>query len=152
MNIILIEDIRNLGKLGDSISVKAGYARNYLLPKKKAVIASTENINFFKNKKLDFEKKISEKIEKMKEISESMSKLKIIIEANSKDGYELYGSIGKIEIIKSVSKAGFFVEKDKIQLLSPLRFAGEHKVKIFLYRNIFTIINILIISKNKNKF
>lgn len=149
MKIILLEKIKNLGNFGEITNVKSGYARNYLIPNKKAILATQENIKSFIKKQDILKKKIEEKITLAKTIAEKINSLKTIY-IKAKTGVEgkLFGSIKAKDIAKSINSLGIPIRKNEIQLKkSGLRTIGTHKVNFQLHHEVFATLNINITSK-----
>ncbi|CAL4043916.1 50S ribosomal protein L9 [Buchnera aphidicola (Tetraneura ulmi)] len=146
MKIILLEQIKNLGKKGSVVDVKPGYARNFLFPKEKAILGSRENIKHFEIEK----NKFSENLKKEILIAESrIEKLKKIgkIKIFSKSGLngKLFGSIGVKEIFKSINKLGFFIKKNEIKLINgKIRKLGEYEVIFKPHYKLLSRIKILV--------
>ncbi|MXP56386.1 50S ribosomal protein L9 [Pantoea sp. Mhis] len=131
MQVILLDKVSNLGKLGEQVNVKAGYARNYLIPKGQAVPATKKNINFFETQRLELEMKLANILAEANARAEQINKLKIITMV-SKVGNEgkLFGSIGARDIATALIKAGINVSKKEIRLTNGLiRSIGEHLVE-----------------------
>ncbi len=133
MNIILLERIENLGQIGDLVKVKSGYARNFLLPKGKAVFASKENIQTFEDKKAQLE---GENITKKKEAQDLANNLKlkeiVIIRAASESG-QLYGSVSAKDIAKEVTIEGLSIDKSQVVLNKTLKTLSFEDVSLRLH-------------------
>ena len=133
MNIILLERIEKLGQIGDLVTVKSGYARNFLLPKGKAVFASKENIQVFKDKKSQLE---NENITRKKEAHDLANNLKlkeiVIIRAASESG-QLYGSVSAKDIAQEVTHAGLSVDKSQVILNKTLKTLSFEDVSLRLH-------------------
>ena len=133
MNIILLERIEKLGQIGDLVTVKSGYARNFLLPQGKAVFASKENIKLFENQKIQLE---SENIERKKEAQSLANKISfkeiIIIRAASESG-QLYGSVSAKDIAEEVTNLGLSINKSQIVLNKTLKTLSYEDVLIKLH-------------------
>lgn len=151
--IILLEKLPNLGKLGDQIKVKSGYARNFLIPQGKALFATKININIVKNKidKINFEIKLT--IEKAQEKAMQISKIKeITIFAKVGKDKKLFGSVGKRNIAENITKeTGILIKKNEIILVhGPLKLSGKHIVNLQLHHNIIVKIVVNIKPDNIN--
>lgn len=151
MKVILLTKIKNLGKVGQLITVRNGYARNYLIPKQKGILATDENIKKFKDSILSLEKKQAEKINQANlRIKKIQSIHSIIISKKSSEKKKIFGSVGIKDIIKALLEKGIVVKKQEIKLPNGLlRFLGEHKVIFSPYKNIFTNITVSIINEKK---
>ncbi|XRX43077.1 MAG: 50S ribosomal protein L9 [Buchnera aphidicola (Tetraneura sorini)] len=146
MRVILLEEMKNIGKKGSIVEVKPGYARNFLFPKEKAILGSKENIKLFemeRNKFLENLKKeiliAKSRIKKLNEIG--------IIKIISKSGLngKLFGSIGINEILKAINKIGFFVKKNELKLINgKIRKLGEYEVIFKPHHKLLSKIKILV--------
>ncbi|AEH39938.1 50S ribosomal protein L9 [Buchnera aphidicola (Cinara tujafilina)] len=150
MKVILLVTIKKLGKSGQLIHVKNGYARNYLIPKEKVILATNKNIKKFENSILNLEKQQNEKIlEANVRIKKIQSIKSIIIYKKSSEKKKIFGSVGVSDIIKSLALQGIFVKKQEIKLPNGLlRYLGEHTVIFSPYKGICTNISISIINSN----
>jgi len=133
MDIILLERVEKLGQIGDSVSVKSGFARNYLLPQGKAVFASKENIKLFEERKLQLE---GENIARKNEAQKLADKIKfnevVVIRAASESG-QLYGSVSAKDIAQAVSDAGLSINKNQVILNKSLKTLSYEDVSIRLH-------------------
>ncbi len=134
MNVILLDRIHNLGDLGDKVSVKPGYGRNYLIPQGKAVPATAANIAIFEAKRADLEKEVAAKIAIAKDRVAKLEALQLIIPVLVSDEGKLYGSVGAIEIVDAIMALGVEAAKQEIQLPNgPLREIGDYEVELHLH-------------------
>ena len=142
MKVILCEDVDNLGPMGETVNVNAGYARNFLLPRKLAVLAESASA-----KRIEHEMRIIGKRE-AKQRETYIGKLKefegIIVELTSKAGEEgkLYGSITSLHIAARLEEMGYEVDRKKLQLKEPIKTLGEHVVRLRLMKDVETDIGI----------
>ena len=137
MDVILIENIEKLGKIGDVVKVKNGYARNYLLPQKKVLRANEENLKFFEEKKSFIESEEKKRKEKSEEIGKKIKNLELIIIRNSAENGQLYGSVTSKDIVKEIlilNKIEFLNEQ--INLKKPLKSIGVYEVTISVYTDL----------------
>lgn len=147
MKIILLTKINNLGTLGDIIKVKSGYARNYLIPNKKAIIANEKNILYYEKEKNEILEKEKTKNQNIEEKISKLQNLNITIYSKaSKDG-KLYGSIKLIEIIKKIKENGINLEQKELKLKTIIKTIGKHKVKFLLNNTKDININLEIIKE-----
>lgn len=134
MKVILLEDVANLGQVGDVVKVNDGYARNMLFPRKMAAEANKKNMKNLEHKKAKLEKERAEALDKAKEEAEKIEALSITIKSKAGEGGKLFGSITSKDIADTLnSQHGVFIDKRKIQLDSPIKEAGETEVEIKLY-------------------
>ncbi len=149
MEVILLENIENLGSLGDKVTVKAGFARNFLVPGGKAKPATKENIAEFEKIKAELEKAAAETLAAAEARKVTIEALGTVI-INAKVGSEgkLFGSIGTADIADAVSAAGVEIEKREIRLPEgAFRVTGEHEVDIHLYTDVDASIVIDIVGE-----
>lgn len=149
MKIILLENIKNLGKFGKTVDVKNGYARNFLIPKKKAIIANKENLNYFLSKKIESESKLKETLSIAQNKAKLINSLKILnIKCKSSIKGKLFGSINANDIVFNLSLNNIKISKNNVRLKNGnLRNIGKHKVFFKLYNDIEAKIIVNIIPK-----
>ncbi|WP_225639307.1 50S ribosomal protein L9 [Candidatus Profftia sp. (ex Adelges kitamiensis)] len=149
MQVILLDKISNLGNLGDTVQVKSGYARNFLLPQGKAVPATKKNIELFEERRSKFEQKIADLLVSAQTRADMINKLNTItIHSKAGDGGKLFGSIGARDIVNAVIAAGVQVSKNEVRLLNGvLRYIGNYEVHFKIYNNIFAKLSINIVSE-----
>ena len=137
MNVILLDNIENLGNIGDLVSVKAGYGRNFLLPKGKAALATKENIKEFEAKRVGLEKAAAEQLASAKARAELVQGMELVIPANAGSEGKLFGSVGPIDIAEAFSKVGVEVGRSEIRLPDgPLHETGDFTVGLHLHSEI----------------
>lgn len=145
MNVILLEKIRNLGAIGDQVKVKAGYGRNYLVPKGKAVYATSDNIAQFEGRRAELEQVAHEALAQAEARCATITGKVITIQAKASEEGKLFGSIGTREIVTALEKMGIAVAKSEITLpAGSLRNTGEYEVSIFLHSDVSTTIKVVI--------
>ena len=151
MEVILLENIENLGSVGDKVSVKSGFARNYLVPQAKAKVATAENVAEFEARRAELEKAAAEAkatAEARKQAIETLG----VIEVTALVGAEgkLFGSIGVADVCDAIATLGETVEKSEIRMPEgALRVVGEHIVDIHLYTDIDTQVTINIVGEEQ---
>jgi len=136
MKVILTSNIKKIGKVGDLVYVKDGFARNFLIPQKKALRENKKNLEYFEKIKEEVTKKEEAEKDKAKKIINDLKKIKIEFykEADEKD--QLYGSISKREIQKYLTEKNIDIISDDIQIIEPIKSIGIHKVFINPYEGI----------------
>ena len=148
MEVILLERIEKVGKLGDVVKVKDGFARNYLLPQNKALRANKENLSVYEKEKEKYEKLNKDKLVAAEKIAKNMDDVSINIVKQASDSGQLYGSVSTRDIADELNKEGYKIEKKQIVLKSVIKTVGEHEVRIVIHPE--HIINIMVsISKTK---
>ena len=150
MNVILLERVEKLGQMGDLVKVKSGFARNFLLPKGKAVFASKENIKQFDEQKVQLEgENIAKKNEALK-LAESVKLKEIIIIRAASEAGQLYGSVSAKDIAQSIVDAGLTVNKSQVNLNKSLKTLSFEDVHINLHPEVSIKIK-LIIARSKEE-
>jgi len=148
MEIILLEKIPNLGGLGDKVSVKPGYGRNFLIPQGKAVVASAEKIEQFEQRRAELEKKAADTLAAAESRSATISALKVTITHKAGDEGRLYGSIGTRDIAEAVTAAGVAVEKSEVRLpMGPIRHIGDYEIGIQLHGDVVAILPLTVAAE-----
>lgn len=134
MKIILIEDVKKLGKKGEIIEVSDGYARNYILPQKLGIEASNKNLNDLKLQKMKEEKEAQKLLDEAKELAEKIGAQAVTVKMKAGEGGKVFGSVSAKEIAEAVKKQNALeIDKKKIQLQEPIRSFGLHEVGIKLH-------------------
>jgi len=148
MNVILLEKVRNLGTLGDEVSVKPGYARNFLLPYHKAVIANEANRARFEAERAELEKNQTEHLDAARKRAESLDGATVQILAKASEEGHLFGSVGVREIADALVAAGFEASRSEILLPDgPLKQVGDHEVHLSLHPEITVHITVSIVAE-----
>jgi large subunit ribosomal protein L9 len=146
--VILLEKIHSLGDLGQQVTVRSGYARNYLIPHAKAVPANKETIAEFEMKRAELEKIAQEKLQIAETRAAAINDLVLTIPVKSAEEGRLYGSIGVSELVRSASAAGVTLEKSEIRLPNgPLRQLGEHEVSVQLHSDVIAMLKVNIVAE-----
>ena len=145
MKVILLQDVRALGKAGEIVKVNDGYARNMLFPKNLAKEATAGNIKALENKKAaEAEKKAEQKAEATK-IKEALADEVITLKSKGGEGGRLFGAVTNVDIATAIkAQKGFDIDKKKISIPSPIKTAGEHtaEIKLFTDVNVTVIVNV----------
>jgi large subunit ribosomal protein L9 len=148
MEVILLENIAKLGDLGDRVSVKAGYGRNFLIPLQKAVPATEQNVEVFESRKADLQKRADEKLQLAQARALKIAELKISITSKAGEEGKLFGSITVRDIAQAVTSRGVEIEKSEVRLPDgPLRELGEYEVNIHLHSEVNTVLQVVIIAE-----
>ncbi len=148
MQVILLEKIRNLGALGDLVTVKPGFGRNYLIPTHKAVRASKENIAKFEERRSELERKAKEIYDAAAKRAEELANAVIAITAKASEEGKLFGSIGTREIAEAMVAKGYTVNKSEIMLpMGTLREIGDYEVDVQLHTDVIATINISLVAE-----
>lgn len=136
MKVILIERLANLGNIGDTVTVKDGYARNYLLPQKKALRATKDNIAYFEAKRAEIEARNADQQKKAETVGKSVEGAVVtLIRAASDDG-RLFGSVSARDIAVALQEKKFSVERNHVELANPIKEIGIHAVLVRLHAEV----------------
>tara|TARA_X000000950_G_scaffold246908_1_gene304794 strand:- start:1013 stop:1456 length:444 start_codon:yes stop_codon:yes gene_type:complete len=136
MKVILTTNVKKLGKIGDKVSVKPGYARNYLLPNNMALRENKKNAEYYEKIKDDMKKNEEIKLNEAKKLMEEIKKLKILFNKEADEKDQLYGSISKKEIIDFLQDNNIKVKSDDIIIKNQIKSIGEHLIEISPYEGI----------------
>jgi large subunit ribosomal protein L9 len=148
MDVILLQKVANLGNIGDRVKVKSGYGRNFLLPKGKATLATTDNVARFEARREELEKLAREQLVSAEERAAAMKEFKLTITAKAGSEGKLFGSIGTSDIAESATKTGLKVERSEVRMPNgPLRMVGEHVVALHLHADVDVPLTVLIVAE-----
>ena len=144
MEVILLERIERLGQMGDVVVVKDGFARNFLLPKNKALRANKENLEFFEKEKINLEAKNLKLKTEADAVSKKITVNNYIIIRQASDTGQLYGSVNSGDIKDKLQEEGFSVEKNQVVLDRPIKEIGHHEIRVKLHPEVTSNISIYI--------
>ncbi len=148
MNVILLEKVENLGNIGDQVSVKAGYGRNFLLTKGKATLATPENIEIFEKRRAELEARQAEELTAAQARAAKFAGMVLTITANDGEEGRLFGSVGTVDIAEACTAAGAEIERSEVRLPEgPLREVGEHEVEIHLHTDVNVTIKVNVVGE-----
>ena len=137
MEIILLEDVKSLGKKGQKVTVSDGYARNFILPKKLGIEANAKNLNDLKLKQANDAKVEAQKIADAKALAESLKEKAVILKIRSGEGGKLFGSVSTKEIAEAAkAQLGLDLDKKKMQQTEPIKTLGTHIIPNKLYKEV----------------
>ncbi len=143
MKIILQEKIAKLGEVGDQVSVKPGYGRNYLLPQQKAVLATLGNIAEFEKRRAELEKAAKAVLEAASVRAAKLEKLAVTIEAQAGEEGKLFGSVGPRDIAGAITAAGVEITKSEIRMPEgPIRQTGDYDITVDLHSEVCAVVKI----------
>jgi len=144
MEVILLERIERLGQMGDVVIVKDGFARNFLLPKNKALRANKINLEYFEKEKINLEAKNLKLKSEAEAISDKITKDNYIVIRQASDTGQLYGSVNSGDIKNKLEEEGFSLEKNQIVLDKPIKEIGYHEIRLKLHPEVTSSIDIYI--------
>ena len=130
MKVILKEDVQNLGQQGDVVDVKSGYARNYLMPQKLAVLFTKQHKKSIEEAQRVEERKLEREKNQIESVLKQVENLSLSLKMQSEEDSKLFGSVTKLDIVKLLEENGVTIDKKYVDLSSPIKTLGEHKVNI----------------------
>ena len=142
MQVILLERVEKLGQMGQTVSVKPGYARNYLLPKKKALRATESNLKHFETQRVQLEAHNLNRRNEAEHVAKKMTNLTVTLIRQASEVGQLYGSVRVQDIAQMVQAAGYTVNKSQIILTVPIKTLGMHKAKVMLHPEVEVLITV----------
>ena len=149
MKVILTEAVASLGTVGDEVNVAKGYARNYLVPKKKAIMATAKNRKLFERQSLRLEKQLAEEQTKAEALSEEMRGAVCTIAGKVSEEDRLYGSVAARDIAEQLKLQGFEVDKSMVMLSEPIKTLGSYIVPIHLHADITSEITVRVVPEQE---
>lgn len=151
MEVILLEKVRNVGNLGAKVNVKPGFARNYLLPTRKAISATEANLAKFEASRAEHEKHANEILAQAQAKAEKIIRLaSVTIPAKIAEEGKLYGSVGIADIAEAIHKAGVPVEKSEIKLpAGPIRHIGEYEIHLYFHSDVSSVIKVNVVPESE---
>jgi len=148
MEVILLEKIANLGNLGDRVTIKSGYGRNYLVPQGKAVAATAKKIVEFEARRAELEKAAAEKLSAAQKLGNELGKLEVVITHKAGDEGRLFGSVGTLNIAEAITASGIAVEKHQIRLPhGTIRHIGDYSIDINLHSDVIVTLSIKVAAE-----
>ena len=147
MNVILQENVPNLGKAGDIVTVREGYGRNYLLPQKKAVVADPKNVKQLEHNKRVVEAKQSKMKKEAEVFAAKLKELSITVSREVGEEEKIFGSVTTKDIAEALRKEGFIIDRHDIQLEEPIKQIGIFEVNVKLHREVAGVVKIWVVKK-----
>ena len=130
MKVILKEDVQNLGQQGDVVEVKPGFARNYLMPQKLAILFTKQQKKSIEEAQIVEKRKLEREKDQLESVLKQVEDLNLYLKMKSEEDNKLFGSVTKLDIVKLLEENGITIDKKYIDLSSPIKTLGEHKVNI----------------------
>ena len=147
MQVILLEAVENLGKLGDTVKVKPGYARNYLLPQGKAMPATKENLAEIEAHRAELERQEAEALAMAKARAEELEGREVVVVRKAGDEGKLFGSVGPADIAEALAKQGAEVERQEIRLpVDTIRQTGVYSIGVHLHAEVETTVTLRVVA------
>ena len=147
MKVILRSTVDHLGRAGDVKDVKTGYARNYLLPRKLAEMATESSLKYWEKGKEKRASLVAEDIKAAKELLEKLAGVNLAFSAPASEEGKLFGSIGKADLLKSLKAAGYEVPKNSIHLETAIKTTGEHEVSLRLQPEVVATVKVTVTAR-----
>ena len=147
VKLILVESIHRLGEAGDLVSVKPGFARNFLLPQGKALLATESRVKEFEHKRRIAEEKAAREQKDLQAVKQRLEALKIEIGARAGESGKLFGSVTAAQIADKIAAAGHTVDRRRIDLRDPIKEVGEHKVAVKLLRELVALVSVTVVAE-----
>src|SRR6186713_2379612 len=149
MEVILRQHVENLGKRGEIVKVADGYARNYLLPRKLALLATDGNKKQIERERAKFEVKELEEQKVAQAVADRMATVEIEIARRVGETEALYGSVTSSDIAEALAAKGFELDRRKLQLAEPIKKLGEHDVPVKLYRDVIAQLKVKVVAEGQ---
>ena len=147
MELILLQKVRNLGTLGDKVTVKPGYGRNFLLPQGKAVRVNAANLAAFELQRAEYEAKANTQLADAEARKAKLADASVTITAHASAEGKLFGSVGPRDIAEALGAAGYTVNKGEVILgEGPLRNTGEYDVAVHLHADVHTTVKVIVVG------
>ncbi|HET8897587.1 MAG TPA: 50S ribosomal protein L9 [Rhodanobacteraceae bacterium] len=150
MDLILLENVRGLGHLGDKVKVKPGYGRNYLVPQGKATRATPANLAEFEARRAEYEARASQNLAGANQRLAEFAEASVTISANASAEGKLFGSVGPRDIAEAFSAQGLKLNKSEVILADgPLRAVGEYEVQLALHADVHTAVKVVVVGAHQ---
>ena len=144
MEVILLERVEKLGHMGEVVKVKSGFARNYLLPRKKALRATKENLAYFESQRVHLEATNLKRKEEAQFVAAKMDGLALVMVRQAGEAGHLYGSVSARDIADAIEAQGFKVERSQINLDQPLKVLGQKSIKVSLHPEVAVQVSVTV--------
>ena len=147
MRVVLTEDVPSLGYTGEIVNVKGGFARNYLLPRNKAMLADSKNVKAMEHAKFIAEHKVKKLRDEFQELADKISAEKVTLTHKVGEEGKLFGSVTNLEIAKALNEKGFEIDHRKIGLEKPIKALGEFTVSVKLHKDVSADLKIEVVAE-----
>lgn len=147
MNVILLENVENLGAIGDLVKVKAGFGRNFLLPQGKAALATPENVKAIDARRAELEKNAAEDLGNAKKRADVLNGMELVISANAGSEDKLFGSVGPIDITEAFAAVQVEVQRSEVRMPDgPIHELGEFKIGVHLHPEVNAEVTVKVVA------
>ncbi|NIB39284.1 50S ribosomal protein L9 [Pseudomaricurvus alkylphenolicus] len=148
MNVILLEKVGKLGNIGDQVTVKAGFGRNFLIPQGKAIPATAANVADFEARRAELEAAAAEKKASAEARAAQLAELEVTITANAGDEGKLFGSLGTRDLAAAISQGGVEISKSEVKLpAGTLREVGEYEIDVQLHAEVIQAVKVIVVAE-----
>lgn len=148
MEVILLEKVGKIGTLGSTVNVKSGYARNYLIPQGKAVLANTTNKAEFETRRAELEKAANDKLAAAQARADKINELELTVTTSAGDEGKLFGSVGPRDVAELISAAGIDVVKNEVRMpTGTIRTTGEYQIDIQLHPEVHANLHLIVAAE-----
>lgn len=147
MNVILLDNVENLGNVGDLVKVKPGYGRNYLLPQGKAALATPENIKAIEARRAELEKAAAEELDSAKKRAKVINGMELVIHANAGAEDKLFGSVGPIDIADAFESVQVEVQRSEVRMPEgPIHELGDYQIGVHLHPEVNAEVTVRVVA------
>ena len=136
VKLILRESVPSLGEAGDLVNVKTGYARNYLIPRGKAIVATESNVKHLEHQKRVVAEKVSKELKEVGALRDRLRQVTLEVTAQAGEEGRLFGSVTAANVAELLAAQGFEIDRRRIELAEPIKALGEHRVSVKLHRDV----------------
>jgi large subunit ribosomal protein L9 len=148
MKVILLDKVENLGNLGDLVSVKPGYGRNYLIPSGRAAPATAENIRVFEQRRAELERAATEALARAQARAERLNGMTISVARKAGEEGRLFGSVGNVDVAEALTAAGIEVKKQEVRMPEgPIRQIGSYEIQLHLHPEVNVTVKVEVIPE-----
>ncbi|HEY3306077.1 MAG TPA: 50S ribosomal protein L9 [Candidatus Binatia bacterium] len=151
MEVILKEDIPNVGKMGEVVRVRDGYARNYLLPRGLVLVANKKNLKGFEHQKQVVQSQKARVVNQAQALAEKLSQVSLVIQVKAGEEGKLFGSVTNIDIEKALKAKGIEIERRKIHLSEPIKMVGDYQVPVRFTSEVQANVQVSVVAEQEKK-
>jgi large subunit ribosomal protein L9 len=148
MKVILLEDIDTIGKMGDTVSVKNGYARNYLIPRNLALPATARNLKAHEHQLRDIERKVSKIVSEAQSLADKIAGVSLTFNRKTGEKGRLFGSVTNMDIADALKEKGLTIDRKDIVLPEPIKSLGEFDVQVKLHHDVSPVVKITVLPED----
>jgi large subunit ribosomal protein L9 len=147
MNVILLDNVENLGNIGDLVKVKPGYGRNFLIPQGKAALATPQNMKEIEARRAELEKAAAAEVAAAKSRADAINGVELVIAANAGSEDKLFGSVGPIDIVEALKEVQVEVERSEIRMPDgPIHELGEYEIGVHLHSDVNSVVKVRVVA------